>query len=169
LSVELDLRRALFEWWRWTVLGAACFNIAEKLEYRNGVQRWANLVATLALAGNKEAKAVSVVLTEALIASFPDEQQSLVKARVASGDMNLNPMTFKGQLRSVQKVIVLTASDSPTEDVYRVAASFEAVSLSKREKLKPFENLPRDFIPKLKLIFAFMEELRMILPGSYWL
>jgi hypothetical protein len=104
------------------------FNIAEKLEYRNGVQRWANLVATLALAGNKEAKAVSAALTESLIASLPDKQQSLVKASVASGDINLNPMTFKGQLRLVQKVLVLIASESPTEHVDRVAASFEAVS-----------------------------------------
>jgi hypothetical protein len=104
-----------------------------------------------------------------LIPSFPDEQQSLVKARVASGDINLNPMIFKGQLRSVHKFIVLTASDSPTEHVYRVAASFEAVSSCKREKMKPFENLPCDFIPKLKLIFAFVEELRMILLGIYWL
>jgi hypothetical protein len=56
------------------------FNIAEKLEYRNGVQRWTELVATLALAGNKDAKAVSAELTDVLIASLPDEQQSLVKA-----------------------------------------------------------------------------------------
>jgi hypothetical protein len=75
------------------------FNIAENLEYRNGVQRWAKLLATLALAGNKEEKAVSAALKEALVASLPDEQQSLVKASVASEDINLNPMTFKGQLR----------------------------------------------------------------------
>jgi hypothetical protein len=71
------------------------FNIAEKLEYRNGVQRWAKLVATLALEGNKKAKAISAALTEALIASLPDEQQSLVRANVASGDINLNPMISK--------------------------------------------------------------------------
>jgi hypothetical protein len=150
-------------------LEPSVFNIAEKLGYRNGVQRWANLVAKLALAGNKEVEGVRAALTEALNASFPDEQQSLVKARVASGDINLNSMTFKGQLRSVQKAIVLSASDSPTEHTYRVATSFEAVSSSKREKMKPFENLPRDFIPKLKLIFAFVEELRMILLGFCWL
>jgi hypothetical protein len=110
------------------------FNIAEKLEYRNGVQRWAKLVATLALTGNKEVKAVSAALTESLIASLPDERQSLVRASVASGDIKLNLMTFKGQLRSVQKVMVLIASDLPTEHVDRVAASFEAVSSCKREK-----------------------------------
>jgi hypothetical protein len=102
-------------------------NIAEKLEYRNGVQRWAKLVATIALAGNKEVKAVSAALTEAFISSLPDELQSLVEARVASGDIKLNPMTFKAQLRSVQKCFVLIASDSPTEHVDRVSASFEAV------------------------------------------
>jgi hypothetical protein len=71
------------------------FNIAEKLEYRNGVQRWAKLVSTIALVGNKEAKAVSASLNEALIASLPVEQQSLTKASVASVHINLNPMTFK--------------------------------------------------------------------------
>jgi hypothetical protein len=81
--------------------------------------------------GNED---INGALSEALINSLPDEQQSLVKASVASGDINLNPMTFKSQLRSVQKVIVLIASDSPTEHVDRAAASFEAVSSCKPEK-----------------------------------
>jgi hypothetical protein len=65
--------------------------------------------------------------------------------------------------------MVVIASDSPTEHVDRVAASFEAASSCKRERMKPFENLLHDFIPKLKLIFAFVEELRMILLGWCWL
>jgi hypothetical protein len=79
-------------------------------------------------------KAASAALTEVLIVSLPDEQQPLVRASVASGDIILNSTTFKGQLRSVQKVIVLIASDAPTEYVDRVAASFEAVLTCKREK-----------------------------------
>jgi hypothetical protein len=145
------------------------FNIAEKWEYRNGVQRWAKLVATLALAGNKEAKAVSAALTEALIASLPDEQQSLVKASVASGDINPDPMAFKGQLRSVQKVIVLVAIDSPTEHVDRVAASFETLSSCKREKNEAVRKFATRFYSKAQTYLRILEELRMILLGWRWL
>jgi hypothetical protein len=124
------------------------FNIAENVEYRNGVKRWAKLLATLVLEGYKEAKAVSAALTEALLASLPDEQQSLVKASVASGDINLNPMTFKGQLRSGQNVIGLIASGSPTEHVDRVAASFEAGSSCKREKNEAVRKFATRFYSK---------------------
>jgi hypothetical protein len=60
----------------------------------------------------------------------------------------------------------VTHRQSTWTELLRRLKLFHRASL---KKMKPFEILLHDFIPKLKRIFALLEELSMILLGRCWL
>lgn len=108
--------------------------LSEKLEYRHAMERWVKTIATLAKAGNSQAVCLSAVMAEVVMASLPPELNAMVTTRVAQGEINLDAGTFGGQLKAVQSIVKLIASDSPTEHVDRIANAYAEVSECKRKK-----------------------------------
>lgn len=106
----------------------------EKLEYRSAMERWVKTIATLTKAGNSQAACLSAVMAEVVMSSLPAELSAMVNSSVAQGDINLDAATFRGQLKAVQSIVRLIASDSPTEHVDRIANAYAAVSECKRKK-----------------------------------
>ena len=110
------------------------FSLNNKLQFREDVQRWLALTATLARAGHKDARTTCVTLAETLIATLPHEQRELVRASISNGEIRMTKTSFKAQVKAVKKIVQVIASDTPTEHVERVASAYQAVSTCHRGK-----------------------------------
>ena len=109
------------------------FSLENKLEYRENMETWIELVAQRATV-DKTFKGICSALALTVIASLPKSQQEVVNAAIARGEIVKKHPSFQMQLRAVQQIIALVAEDSPLEKVSRVAQAFRNVSKCTRDK-----------------------------------
>ena len=126
------------------------FHAGKKDQYREDVQLWVTLLASLAKAEDKAAKSICVALAETLVSQLPHEQRSLVRASIADGDIVTTKSSFKAQLKATRKIVKLIASDSSTEHIERVQTAFKGVTLCVRGKKETFRAFATRFYAKAR-------------------
>ena len=109
------------------------FSLENKLEYRENMETWIELVAQRATV-DKTFKGICSGLALTVIGSLPKSQQEVVNAAIARGEIVKKHPSFQMQLRAVQQIMTLVAEDSPLEKVARVSQAFRNVSKCTREK-----------------------------------
>ena len=116
------------------------FKIESKLEYREDMESWIEVVAQRATV-DRHYKGICSSLALLVIQSLPKSQQELVNSAVARGEIIKKHPSFQMQLRAVQQIVALIAVDTPTEVVGRISQAFREVSTCQRgknESLKKF-------------------------------
>lgn len=116
------------------------FKIESKLEYREDMESWIEVVAQRATV-DRHYKGICSSLALLVIQSLPKSQQELVNSAVARGEIIKKHPSFQMQLRAVQQIVALIAVDTPTEVVGRISQAFREVSTcnrGKNESLKKF-------------------------------